>query len=514
MFVYQLISIELIVGVVLIGVLASRGKSIAERVVSLICVPLSFIVAFILAKLINVSMLGGVVDKFISSINGGADVTEETYPTLYGISKAAAVSIGKHILLTVTFLFLLCVFSIIVHLIFKSQENRESSTGKNVASCVIGGVKYFLALMLSLLPLTMLLRVAKPVADYARQNQPKDTYAYELSEYIDDKILDPLENSVLAKVNRYSGVGFLLDTVSDSISTQNVTLTDKSTAKVNINDFLRRLVDDGLPVVSAYECFKHPTSHKLGDVSDLPRVMKDISSDKAMSCFVAELIASSSVGKTDDPIVDKFISAIKSGDPSTYSKTFETMGKVFETLIEKDPSVLLSSDDVVDLLIKSMKDKEFSEKISEALASSDIGSEIAYEITSKALDSVGDTIGVGGLNINMELFKQLFGEENVAKYAEILIKVSELIDELGGMGNITPDKVISKFDKVGALLDALAVFEGKADTSFEVLTAIAKDASYAKYFAFIGAAEIIARYENNTSSFEQSFAMIRDHFTK
>ena len=73
--------------------------------------------------------------------------------------------------------------------------------------------------------------------------------------------------------------------------------------------------------------------------------------------------------------------------------------------------------------------------------------------------------------------------------------------------------MISKFDKVGALFDAMAEFEGSPELPTEALMTISTDASYAKYFTFLGAGEIISRFNNKTATFEESFAIIRDHYT-
>lgn len=412
----QLISIELILGVILFGACAAWKKSLGNRLCFLGAVPVAFLLSFAVAKLGAWNFFGTVAQKIADGAMSGVGLGEDAVPTASKLIHTIAASVGAHLMFVPVFWIFLLLLGIVIRIVLKKTKAAEkcalfaeqSHPGFRIGTCAVGAVRSFAVLMLSLFPIVALLSLPAPALEKAQAESYEGTYVAEIGNYVDEYYYRPLNDSILMKANRYTGMQALLCATSDSVANHRVTVDADVSIDVNVNRLLRELLEDGVTGMALYEYWSDPSQHSLQECIPLAELLHDLSDEEILMQVGLEYAKNSLSlpGQEDEMSFQKsLMETIEQSHYKDLSETVSTLGDVVELLATNEQSTTLEVDDLKDFLFEALEDNGTATRVTELLAPSKLCCEILASSSVYGLELICQTVNISK---NQEEFHKEF----------------------------------------------------------------------------------------------------------
>ena len=395
----QLISIELLLGVIAIGVLSAWGKSIGERICLLATIPVSFLLAFLMTKIGIWNFSGSIVKDIIENtvLTGGG------YAGTAGLTGAMTSSVVAQLLFPLLFWVFLILTRLLVRLLLKKLKVQEKyklfsePTDKKVkiGVCALGALQGFLVLMLSLLPAVTLLSAVTPAIERGREAKYEGTYAAEIVAYVDDTYVAPLDNSILMKTCEYTGMRFILTATSDSIAQRDVAINETETVSVSGNELLRSVLSDGVTGLALYEYWCDPAEHTVGECAEIADVLRDVSEHEILMQVIVEMANGMTEETTEEgDLMGLIMQQVKGSHATDMAAACVAFGDIAAVVAEENDKATLEADELTAHLFATLKDEEASAAIAQAMASSELCCSVMDSLLEYGLDVVCTMIDI------------------------------------------------------------------------------------------------------------------------
>lgn len=402
----QLLTLELVLGALLIGGIAAYGRNLAERICLFAAVPISFLLSFLLAKFGVWDFAGETVVSVLMTETELADLLGGSMATATGL-EAILVSFARPFLVVVVFWVLMLFFRIVVAIVFhkknkaarlaakaekraikeakraaraaaKNGENtpvempERTPAGRKWAPVAFGALGTLAACLLSFLPVTFLANLAMPAVERAEQPEYAETYVQETVLAVDESILSRFDGTAYTYASRFTGVHAILVAASESLSDVTLTGNDGEVIAFNTTELVQHLLCDGVDAMAVYEYSYSPDNYTVGDLRPIADILADLAETPALLKIVTELVETMELGGGEetegeggiaDGFLDILLKSYHSDDITTLSGDLTALSALVDLLADELADCTLEGDALTPAVIGFISDEAAAGKL-------------------------------------------------------------------------------------------------------------------------------------------------------
>lgn len=513
----ELLFIELLLGSMILGGLIAHKRSVGERLMLFISVPISFLLSFTLTK---IGIFDG-IGKLATDILLRFSIIE----THIGGSMAATSTISAIVAVAVRPLFMLIIFWILL-LIFKITVSlicRKKNTGiftkpekakekRNIISIALGVVGAFVIVMFSCLPFDFISNLAEPAIEKATAESYQGTYVYEVAKAVDEKYLPTSKTEVFGKIQYYTGMKSILNGVANSLSETSLTTNNGEELEFNVSKLIQDLLKDEVDIIALYDHMNSPGTRSGAEIAHVSNVIDTFVDSPVVLAVLPEIL---DAVKVENELVNKLLGIMSkkysSDDITVLSKDFVRISDAVKAIAEGAKNEKLRKGNMTRIVLNSLSKQDVANRVADDMSEMSIYADVLGAFTEFGVEYLCDTVKVKNKDEMLAsiIKKESYDQEDKQAFAKMISTAALFASKFDGETDSTVGIVLSNFSLVGRLLDAFQAFELTSELPSKLLISITSNVDYGKYFVDSTVVKMTENVKNGLSTYEELFSSVQ-----
>ena len=513
----QLLLIELLIGSMIIGGLIAHKKSVGERLLLFLSIPLSFGLAFIPTKLGLFDGIGALFSDLVLQFNFVNQYLEGSMSATTSIASIIAV-ILRPLIMTLVFWILLVIFKIIITLIVKKRNTgifekpTEAKNKKNVLAILLGVAGAFVIVMFSCLPVDFVSNLIEPSVNKAREKNYTGTNIHEITTYIDKTYMPVSKTEFFGKVQQVTGIKALLTAVSNSLSETTLVTNGGKELRFNASTLAQDLLCDEVDVIALWEHLHSPVERSGEELKHVSNVVDTLVDSPVVLAVFPEILHSIEL---NDEYANRFIEVAakkySSDDMSVLSEDLNNISKAVKAIAKGAKNDKLKEGTAHLVILRSISNKEVSDEVSDSLFNLSTHHGSLDIVTEYGINFVCDALAIEDKERMFSLIHhtEVCDEDDEAAFSKLISSASELAVKFYEAEDKNVLVVFENFALLGRIFDGLYEFEPTTEIPEKILLTIADAPEYKNLFVKNSAERIIRNVKEGNSTYEEFFASIQ-----